>query len=571
MKESTKIYKIAFSVIAVFAVGILLGYQLNGSGIASIQGYLFNSAGYATASNATNSNATNSNATNSNATNSNATNSNATNSNATNSNATNSNVVVDPTYDIIYLSEFGLASSGAKAGDRVSVSTLSTSGATLVGCSITFKSMATGAAFTVNVVSLGSNPYFVVPTTAVADSYIVTDVLLTGKNKDSSTFTRQFNINGDAGSLEYSFNSPLTVTAADTKSAAAKAYINSISLGSSSAKMGDKVYVNIKTTEKITSLKLTFSNDNGKLLNLYVKSLDKNPYFEIPTNTTSGTYKLVGAILESNGGSTVYNLNGTNGISLSEAGISVSLDVSGSKENSYLYNNEDITSSIITKIYNLKSGSEITINADSNTIINSELFNAIKGTDKKLIINYKDNQIVFNGKDITDPKAIDVHMTVGMIEDHEDINELINSGIVISFADNSCLPGKALIRVKATDEMNSILGNSSVYIYFYNENDDNFCEIAKGIKKTSDGYYEFNVTHHSDYVIVKEKLKSSLVVSDITNDDVVTWQKSKKVYVLLIIIAVVVIGIVTTVIIIQKKKGKKKDITNLDKTKTKKS
>ena len=511
--------KITLGIVAIFVFGLFIGYQLNFGGIASIQGYLFNSIGYATTSNATNSNATNSNATNSNATNSNATNSNATNSNATNSNATNSNVVVDPTYNVLFLNSFSVDSTSAKAGDRVSIS-ISTSGAPAIGGSVIFKSTSSGASFTSTINSISSNPYIVVPNSTIATSYTVTDVLITARNSDGSTLSKQFSTVGGNGTTKFSFNSPLTIVANSTDSdSAQKSTLSSISLGSTSARAGEEVYVNVKTNGSLTNLKLGFTGPKNNLLTVYVKSLDKNPYFQIPSSTISGSYKLVSATLESNGGSIIYDINGTSGTEKFD--FTSVLEISGSNDNSYVYNNEDITSDIITELYNLDSGVEITINADSNTIINSELFNAIKGRNKKLIINYKDNQIVFNGQDINSPKAIDVSITVGQIKDNSDI-------------------------VKT-------LGNGSIYVYFYNESDDNFCEIADGIKKTSDGYYEFNVTHHSDYILVNEQLDSSLVVKV---DNTVSFQKSNKIYILLIVIGLVVIGAVIGVIVVQKKKAK---------------
>jgi len=151
-KFKSKVIKLAVSGVAIFAIGIFVGYQLNYGTLSSIQGYLFNAAGEASDSNASNSNASNSNASNSNASSANA----------------------SATDNIIYLQNFALSSSSAKQGDRVNV-TIATSGACNSGVSIVFKS-SNGTTFTAQVQDITGTPYIIVPNSAVATTYSVTDV-----------------------------------------------------------------------------------------------------------------------------------------------------------------------------------------------------------------------------------------------------------------------------------------------------------------------------------------------------------------------------------------------------------
>ena len=44
-KFKSKVIKLAVSGVAIFAIGIFVGYQLNYGTLSSIQGYLFNAAG----------------------------------------------------------------------------------------------------------------------------------------------------------------------------------------------------------------------------------------------------------------------------------------------------------------------------------------------------------------------------------------------------------------------------------------------------------------------------------------------------------------------------------------------
>lgn len=560
-KFKGKVIKFAISGIAIFAIGIFVGYQLNYGTLSSIQGYLFNAAGEATDSNATDSNATNSNATNSNAS----------DSNASDANASNANV--SATDNIIYLQNFALVTTSAKQGEKVNI-TIATSGACNSAASIVFKN-ANGVTFTTQVQNITGSPYIVIPDSAIATTYSVTDVLLVGKNSDNTTFTKQYSI---SGSNTYAFNSSLTVIAKDigkvennnnnnTTQTVSKVTLNSISLDSNSTKIGEKVYLNVKASEKLNSLKLVFTSNDGKTFTVYAKDLtSKKPYIEIPSSTVSGTYSLTSLIISTSKSSTAYSKNGGN--DTEKFDLNSTLEITNENDTTFIYNNEDVNSDVLTKLYNAPSGSEITINADSNTLINEELFNSIKGKNKKLIINYKDNQIIFNGEDIDNSKTIDISMTVDNVSSNEKISKLVSKGVIVNFPDNGNLPGKALIRVKVTDEVEKVLSDN-VFVYVYNESTNNFCAIDLDVQKSSEGYYEFIITHNSDYLIVNEKLDSKLVVSQ-TSDNVVSFQKSKNTLLMLIAIGVVVIIAAVIVIIVLKKKKiipstkakKDKDVNN---------
>ena len=543
-KFENNVLKIILGGIALFAVGLFGGYQLNNHSITSLQGFLFNAVGYATDGNATNSNATDSNATDANATSSNATNSNATDANAS---ATN---------NIIYLEKFTLKSTTAKKGDKIYIELL-TNGACNSGASIVFKSE-TGLTFTTSVESITENPYIVIPTNVTTATYTVTDVLLVGKNNDNTTFTKQYSLSGNN---VFDFNASLTIQSDEKKEEkdpgeATTVSLNSISLETNKANVADKVFVNIDTNMDLNSLKLTFLASNNKKFNVYVQSLNDKPYFEIPTTVESGTYILTGVTLVSKTSTAIYSLNGELGAT--KFSFNTTLEIVNETENTYIYNNEDINSMIITKLYNATSGTNITINADSNTLINSEVFNAIKGQDKTLTINYQDNQIIFKGETITSSKTIDIGMLVDNVNNNQTINKLVSNGVVVNFPDNGNLPGEALIRIKATKNIKTEL-NDTINVYFFNEADNNFFEIQTDIKKTSDGYYEFTINHNSNYLLVNEKLDSSLV-TDSSSTNVVSFQKSSKIYLLLIGIGVIVLVLAVVIIVIVKKR--KKDINS---------
>ncbi len=530
--------------IVIFALGIFIGNQITYGTHTSLQGYLYNAPGVASNSNASNSNASSSNASSSNASSSNASSSNASSANASSANAS----ITD---NIIYLQDFDLYNKTANVGDKVEV-LIRTSGAHNSGASIVFKSN-NGMTFTAQVQNISGSPYIIIPTTVTPATYRVTDVLLIGTNSDHTTFTKQYS---ESSINPYTFNSTLTVNAKND--GASKIVLNSLTLGSNSAKIGDKVNVGIQTNEKTSNLKyveIDFISSEGKLFSTRVKDLTGNPYIEIPSSVVPGTYTVVSMIIGNSNGPFVFTTDGNS--NTEKFNFNNTIEILDGNGESFIYNNEDITSEILSKLYNAPAGSRIVINADSNSIINEELFNTIKGKNKKLVINYGDNQIIFNGEDVKSPKTIDLTMNVDDVSANDAISKLASKGVVVNFPDNGNLPGKATVRVKATNKVQSIL-EDIVFVYIFNKSSNNFCEIATNVKKTGDGYYEFAITHNSDFLITNKELPKKLVVAQ-NEDNVVSFLKSKKVYLLLIAIGIIVIIAVIVVIVILKKKNKTTD------------
>ena len=546
-----KVTELIVSGIAIFAFGIFVGYQLKYGAISSIQGYLFNAASEsnnqtatssnatssnATSSNATSSNATSSNATSSNATSSNATSSNATSSNATSSNATSSNATssnANITDNIIYLLQFDLANTEVEQGEKINV-TLRTSGAYNSAASVVFAS-SNGATFTVQVQNIGNNPYIIIPNSALATTYSIKSIMIVGKNSDNTTFANQFTESDGYSNI---FAKKLTITQKQTNNTVTKTLnLKNISLKSTTAKIGEKVYLNLETNEKLESLKLTFSS-NEKKFTIYAKDLNSSdPYIEIPSTVETGTYTLISTILYTTENSKSYSIDGSNGTE--KFAFNSKLEIKEEETETYIYNNENINAETIAKLYNAPTGTNITINADDNTIIDEELFNTIKGKNKQLTINYKENQIIFDGTSITNAKTIDASMTVNNISTNENINKLVSNGIVVNFQDNGNLPGKAIIRIKLEESLNNLL-NDNVYVYIYNESTNNFSLVDTNAKKTADGYYEFTITHNSSYIMVNEELDNELISNE-NEENIVDFQKSDTALIILLIIGVLVI------------------------------
>ncbi len=544
--ENSKGNKIKYLIIGVvlFALGIFVGNQVTYGTHKNLQGYLYNAPGVASDSNASNSNASSSNASSSNASSSNASSSNASSSNASSANASSGNV--NTTDNIIFLDHFELNRYTVEPGQRVDVS-IRTSGAYNTGASVIFKSE-DGTTFTVQIEDLNENPYIVVPPTTIPKFYRVIGVLLVGRNSDNTTFTKQYN---STYPNSYHFTSAISVIPKTEPTE--KIVLSGLSFESASVKAGETVYLNIQVNEEpknLTMVSIDLTSSDNKRFTAFVKDIEEKPYIEIPSYVEPGTYSVTSAVFANENGSSAYSINGAEGTE--KFGINATIEILEGTGDSYVYNNEDITSEIYTKIYNAPAGSRIIVNANSNSIINEELFKAIKGQNKKLIIYNKYNQMVFKGEDITTPKTIDVAMNIYKVSEYKSISKLVSKGIVVSFPDNGNLPGKAQVRIKSIGKINSTLGDK-VYVYIFNSSSKNFCTINLNVQKSNDGYYEFEINHNSAFLLTNEKLPDDLVVAE-NKDNVVSFLKSNKVYLLLIAIGIIVIIAIIIVIIILKKK-----------------
>jgi hypothetical protein len=377
-------------------------------------------------------------------------------------------------------------------------------------------------------------------------NYTVSQILLVGTNSDGRTFTKRL----------YLSNRNLKLQIVNDRKDDTKDYkLTELSLKGSSAKQGDKVYLDVKASEPITVLKLVFTSKNGKEVSFYVKELKTtNPYFIILSSVEPNKYELDKAVVTFNDVTKIYTRTGRNNTDIFAFNSTIEVETA---EQTYNYNNEDINDEILSKLYNAPEGTRITVQADSNTFVVSEVFETIKGKNKDLVVYYKDNQIIFNGRDITNPKTIDVSIKVDSVENNESINKLVDSGIVVNFSDNGNLPGKALVKIKSTDEIEKQL-NKTGYVYFYNAQNNNFTEIDTKLEKDDNGYYSFNINHNSDYLLVNKKLPSSMVVAD-NNVDAANFIKSNRSYIVLISLGILlIVGVIVLIVIMKRKETPKK-------------
>ncbi len=174
----------------------------------------------------------------------------------------------------------------------------------------------------------------------------------------------------------------------------------------------------------------------------------------------------------------------------------------------------------IDTIKSAKDGDVITLDCTKNSTIKKEAFDAIKGTNKTLILANDGIQWIFKGVDISETtKDINTNIKIGKLDDSG--NEFMlecfienSSGLVIEFAPNGVLPGKALVKIKADYALRNFVGEKDLYIYHYQDTANSLEAIANRIEITEDGYFEFYISHNSKYIISSKKAKADAIKKD---------------------------------------------------------
>ncbi len=153
-------------------------------------------------------------------------------------------------------------------------------------------------------------------------------------------------------------------------------------------------------------------------------------------------------------------------------------------------------------------GSKAMIAYESNPHISADVFEAIKGQNKELVLEGDGVQWVFNGKDVDSPKSLDLNVEIDKIDytnsaNRQELQQKMGdqNALVLTFPNNGKLPGKALIRMKMDYAFRRYLGEKNLYVYYYNSVNKKMELVAANIDLRADGWIEFTIDHNSDFVI----------------------------------------------------------------------
>lgn len=127
--------------------------------------------------------------------------------------------------------------------------------------------------------------------------------------------------------------------------------------------------------------------------------------------------------------------------------------------------NTTLSNPLLVSIINeAPDNATILINCDG-TIVKSEIFSAIMGTNKTLAFDMDGIIWYFNGSSITSPKTIDITTRIYNSYDLTDLGyDSSAKGVILEFASNGTLPGEAKIRIKSDYITNKFSLTESLYL-----------------------------------------------------------------------------------------------------------
>ena len=292
------------------------------------------------------------------------------------------------------------------------------------------------------------------------------------------------------------------------------------------AKLNEKIEMKLdyESKSKIKSIMISFYNNKAEeMMPVFLKSINKNPYFIVPFNVKPGKYEMNYAIFEMEDGSTYHYRKSIETTDIKHFDFNSNLEISSettTNEEKILefLNDSNKAESIVNAIKSIDENTVITIDANSDSIIKKEVFEEIKGRNVTLRIICGNIEWVINGKDVEIIKDIDVKVYLSKIgEEDKSPLEGDSKGYIMNFASNGYLPGKTLIRVKMNSITDENLSQKKYNAYYYNETSKTFDKVAVNKIVSDDGYFEFYINHNSSYVISENEVDSKYV-SDKTED-----------------------------------------------------
>ena len=215
-----------------------------------------------------------------------------------------------------------------------------------------------------------------------------------------------------------------------------------------------------------------------------------------------------------------------------------------------------INKDIVNQIKKEKDKSVIMIDATKDPIVKKEIFEAIQNTNKTIYIEFDGYQWVFKGKDIKNPKDIDVTIKTESLS-MDGVDNSNDDYISIIFKDNGELPGKAKIRVKLDYTHKYVEGLEDLMLLYLEEQmgierEDPFSVEVNRVDLAEDGFYEFEITHNSTYVLTNKEINyTGNTKKDISLNNIVKNVKDGNLLPYCIALAVL---IVILVVIRSKKK-----------------
>ena len=198
----------------------------------------------------------------------------------------------------------------------------------------------------------------------------------------------------------------------------------------------------------------------------------------------------------------------------------MAINIRNNSNKSYEVTTGTSNADMVSSIQNASNDAIIKVDYTTNDTLVQGVFDAIKGTNKILSLESEGVTWEFNGSDITQPtKNINLSVYIGQVNQtnsnmnsniFNEIKDIVDNtnSVVLKFAENGVLPGKAKVRIKTDYVMRQYLGTRGVNVYYYDNMTKKMVPIASNLTLTADNYLEFEIEHCSYYVMTKGALSS---------------------------------------------------------------
>lgn len=456
----------------------------------------------------------------------------------------------------LFLEGIELNATSAKAGTKIDVN-IKSSGASLDGGTINFVRTDGKYNISVNIKNIYEKPYIELPKYINTGDYIISSLQLMANNSNGATFSRNFTKNPKTSDdVLYDFNNKIRLESDPTN--LDFELINSIKISTYDIKPGQRIPLEIDYNKDVRVIRLNFSLGNYTMYS-YINSLARNPYIVLPQPTKIGTYELNDIYVETyNYGSVSYSIaNGPDTRYLAYDSRYYVTSPSNSDEKVVYYNNAEITNDILGRIRSSNNIKQIELMSEDNSVVSQDVFAAINGLDKKLVVHYKDIEYTFDGNKIDREKAFNANVDYKLIDKNNEISKYVSDGLILEFAANGDLPGTAKVTIQKNSLFAKAFSQDHVNVYYYDEFNKKF-ELVKENLLISKDELEFEISHTSTYIVTNNKINNNSVVYSKSEQEEVknkseTKTKNKALSVNgnnILLVIIIILGIVVLVLIV---------------------
>jgi LPXTG-motif cell wall-anchored protein len=158
--------------------------------------------------------------------------------------------------------------------------------------------------------------------------------------------------------------------------------------------------------------------------------------------------------------------------------------------------------------------SKVVVDANENKVVDSSVFSALKGVNKTVIFESRDESGTllyswsFSGKKInSEIKDVNLEISFEAEQKAAIMNKVNNYDVfTLSFKHHGKLPGPASVKVKLDSNWLQGKDRNNMWLYYYNPITQKAELVAKQLKVDEDDYIEFELAHCSDYFIADRNL-----------------------------------------------------------------